>query len=70
MLASGIVAGFDPTVWHRAGLSFDGDAITPVVDGTRLTTAHDATYPARQTGLTVDSWSRATFDDYAATPHA
>jgi hypothetical protein len=31
---------------------------------------HEATYAAGQTGLTVDTWARATFDDYAATPHA
>ena len=70
VLASGTLDGFDPAVWHRVGLSFDGDAITPVVDGRDLTTVHDATYAAGQTGLTVDTWARATFDDYAATPHA
>ncbi len=69
VLASGTLDGFDPAVWHRVGISFDGDAITPVLDGHELTTVHDATYAAGQTGLTVDTWSRATFDDYAATPH-
>ena len=70
VLASGKVDGFDPSVWHRAGISFDGDAITPTLDGADLATVHDKTYRAGQTGLTVDSWTRAAFDDYAATPHA
>ena len=33
-------------------------------------TVHDATYAAGQTEFAVDTWARATFEDYAATPHA
>ena len=50
VLASGTVAGFDPDVWHRVKLDFDGDAITAVLDGHDLATVHDATYAAGQTG--------------------
>jgi len=64
------VAGFDPDVWHRVKLDFDGDAITAVLDGHDVETVHDATYAAGQTGFAVDTWARATFEDYAATPHA
>ncbi len=70
VLASGTGAGFDPDVWHRVKLDFDGDAITAVLDGHDLATVHDATYAAGQTGFAVDTWARATFEDYAATPHA
>jgi len=70
VLSSGTVAGFDPEAWHRVKLDFDGDAITAVLDGHDLATVHDATYAAGQTGIAVDTWARATFEDYAATPHA
>jgi len=70
VLSSGTVAGFDPEAWHRVKLDFDGDAITAVLDGHDLATVHDATYAAGQTGFAADTWARATFEDYAATPHA
>jgi hypothetical protein len=62
--------GFDPTPGTASSWTSTGDAITAVLDGHDLATVHDATYAAGQTGFAVDTWARATFEDYAATPHA
>lgn len=66
VLASGTIASFDGAAQHRMSLRFDGDRITPLVDGHSLGTVIDDTYAAGQTGLAVADYATAEFDDYAA----
>jgi hypothetical protein len=67
VLASGQVDGFDGAAWHRVALRFDGDRITPVLDGSVLATVTDSTYANGQTGLAVSDYATTQFDNYSAT---
>lgn len=67
VLASGQVSGFHGAAWHRLGLRFEGDKITPTLDGADLATVADSTYANGQTGLVVANYATTQFDNYSAT---
>jgi O-glycosyl hydrolase len=66
-LASG-TAAFGADAWHDVAVQVRGDEITPLLDGTPLTTAADATYPTGQVGIEVSPWARAQFDNLLVVP--
>jgi hypothetical protein len=69
-LASGqLPQGFGTGVWHRLALRFSGDQITATIDGSPLTTVTDTSFANGQTGLLLDSYINADFDDWSVTPN-
>ncbi len=66
LLGSGRVADFDAAAWHRLGLRFDGNQITPELDGAALAMVTDSTYANGQTGLAVGDYATTQFDNYHA----
>ncbi len=54
--------------WHRLALSFDGPSITASLDGRRLGTVSDGSYPAGQGGLGLTSYATDQFDNLSFTP--
>ena len=49
--------------WHRLRLTFRGDTITPVIDGTPGAAVTDGTYTAGQVGLRIGGYADTQFDD-------
>jgi hypothetical protein len=56
--------------WHRIAIAFDGDRITPMVDGHAVSApVVDDTYDHGQVGLQIGGYYRAQFDDLTVTPN-
>lgn len=57
--------------WHRLGLRFDGDHITPLIDGRAVGgPVIDDTYTGGQVGLQIGGFYQAQFDNLEVTPTA
>jgi hypothetical protein len=68
-LASGTV-DLAPGSWHRIALAFDGDLITPLIDGHAVSIPiKDDSYDHGQIGLQVGGYYRAQFDNLTVTPN-
>lgn len=64
-LASGTLpAPFGTDRWHRLAISFNGEQITPAIDGTPLTSVSDGSFSSGQVGLMLGSYINADFGDF------
>jgi hypothetical protein len=63
-LASGTLESFDPTLWHRFALAFQGATITAYVDDSPVGEAMDSSYGAGRAGFGC-GWHNAEFDNFA-----
>ncbi|MGH3167176.1 MAG: hypothetical protein ACRDN0_14965 [Trebonia sp.] len=66
-LGQGTVAALGTGKWHTLALRFQGDQITPVIDGTSVGAVTDSTYGNGQAGLMLGAYSNAQFDDFSVT---
>ncbi|KAA2260654.1 galactosylceramidase [Solihabitans fulvus] len=67
-LASGATNPLGTNTWHTIALTMQDSVLTAAVDGTRLGTATDSSYPNGQAGLGVGDFRTDQFDNFAVTP--
>ena len=60
--------GMSPSPWHRLQLSFDGSAITAVIDGHPVASVSDSSYGHGQVGLQLGGYQDVQFDNLTVTP--
>lgn len=63
-LATGTVASFDPTLWHRFALAFEGTTISALVDDAMVGQVTDTSYSTGRAGF-GSGWHNAEFDNFA-----
>jgi hypothetical protein len=68
VLGSGQTSQLGIGRWHRLGLRFVGDEITPSLDGVPLASVRDGAHTTGQVGLRVSAWQNAQFDNLAIFP--
>ncbi len=67
-LASGTAIALGTNAWHTLALGFAGTAISASVDGRRVGSVVDASYPAGQVGIATSRTINVQFDNLAVTP--
>ena len=69
-LASGTATALGTNSWHTLTLTFKGATITASIDGAKVGSATDSTYPAGQVGIATSRTINAQFDNLTITSGA
>jgi hypothetical protein len=67
VLASGTGKALGTNAWHTLALAFTGSSITASLDGTKLGSATDASYPRGMVGIATSQTIHVQFDNLAVT---
>ena len=69
-LAAGTTKALGTNTWHKLGLTFNGSAITVLLDGATVRTLTDTSYATGQVAVGVNGYQTAQFADLNVTPGA